>query len=162
MRSVVFSYHIRTNHLPETCWKVGPEIFTERWDKWLPTNYHFLDGFHKYYHWNSFLCINFCHCCLTPVVALKCVVAASGIRKVFVRTKCCCCCKKTERKVAVRNLSLRVNEGEVLGLLGPNGAGKTTAMNVITADIKADCGQVGGWNRQMKVDSRAFIPTFIY
>ena len=77
-------------------------------------------------------------------MTLKCIVAALGIRKVFNQTKCCCCCKKTNRKVAVRNLSLRVNAGEVLGLLGPNGAGKTTSMSVITADIKADCGQVGG------------------
>ena len=44
--------------------------------------------------------------------------------------------------VAVRNLSLSVTEGEVLGLLGPNGAGKTTSMNVITAETKATSGQV--------------------
>ncbi|XP_059141166.1 ABC-type organic anion transporter ABCA8B-like isoform X1 [Physella acuta] len=45
-------------------------------------------------------------------------------------------------KTAVRNLSIGVDEGEVLGLLGPNGAGKTTALSMIIAETKPTCGQV--------------------
>jgi ABC-2 type transport system ATP-binding protein len=43
---------------------------------------------------------------------------------------------------AVKDLSLDVFEGEVLGLLGPNGAGKTTSINMLCGLLKPDSGQV--------------------
>jgi lipopolysaccharide export system ATP-binding protein len=45
------------------------------------------------------------------------------------------------RKV-VDNVSLRVQEGEVVGLLGPNGAGKTTSFYMIVGLITPDSGRV--------------------
>jgi branched-chain amino acid transport system ATP-binding protein len=43
---------------------------------------------------------------------------------------------------AIDDLSLTVNEWEIVGLMGPNGAGKTTAFNCITGFYKANEGQV--------------------
>ena len=45
------------------------------------------------------------------------------------------------RKV-VRDVSLSVDQGEIVGLLGPNGAGKTTCFYMIVGLVKADGGNV--------------------
>lgn len=44
--------------------------------------------------------------------------------------------------VAVDNLSMDVNKGEIVALIGPNGAGKTTAFNCITGIYEPTNGQV--------------------
>ena len=49
-------------------------------------------------------------------------------------------------KVAVKNLSLRVNAGEVFGFLGPNGAGKTTTMNVLLGFVNPTSGSASIFN----------------
>ncbi|HTS38993.1 MAG TPA: ABC transporter ATP-binding protein [Xanthobacteraceae bacterium] len=43
---------------------------------------------------------------------------------------------------AVQNLSLTVNEGEILGLIGPNGAGKSTVFNMINGVFMPDNGRI--------------------
>ena len=44
--------------------------------------------------------------------------------------------------VAVNNLSMDVNKGEIVALIGPNGAGKTTAFNCITGVYEPTNGQI--------------------
>lgn len=50
--------------------------------------------------------------------------------------------KSFYRKVALDDVSLQVNSGEIFGLLGPNGAGKTTLIRVINRIIEPDKGSV--------------------
>ena len=45
------------------------------------------------------------------------------------------------RKV-VNNISIEVNQGEIVGLLGPNGAGKTTSFYMIVGIIKPEQGNI--------------------
>ena len=50
--------------------------------------------------------------------------------------------KLYKNRQAVKNVSLNVNRGEIVGLLGPNGAGKTTSFYMIVGLIRCDQGQV--------------------
>ena len=43
---------------------------------------------------------------------------------------------------AVRGVSLRVEEGEIVGLIGPNGAGKSTTLNAIMGAIPVHAGEI--------------------
>ena len=49
--------------------------------------------------------------------------------------------KTYNSKEAVRNISFRVNENEIIGILGPNGCGKTTTIGMILGLLKPTKGQ---------------------
>ena len=51
--------------------------------------------------------------------------------------------------MAVRNLSLKVSAGEVMGLLGHNGAGKTTTMRMVIQEEGATSGRVKIGNEEV-------------
>jgi ABC-2 type transport system ATP-binding protein len=55
-------------------------------------------------------------------------IAISNLRKAY------------DAKVAVADLTLTVNPGEILGFLGPNGAGKSTTVKVLTGLLTPDSG----------------------
>ncbi|MDR1457230.1 MAG: LPS export ABC transporter ATP-binding protein [Puniceicoccales bacterium] len=46
------------------------------------------------------------------------------------------------QREVIRNISMEINGGEVVGLLGPNGAGKTTTFYVVMGLVVADSGQI--------------------
>ncbi|TAJ52458.1 MAG: ATP-binding cassette domain-containing protein, partial [Chitinophagaceae bacterium] len=50
--------------------------------------------------------------------------------------------KSYKGRTVVRNVSVTVKQGEIVGLLGPNGAGKTTTFYMVVGLIKPDEGQV--------------------
>jgi lipopolysaccharide export system ATP-binding protein len=65
-----------------------------------------------------------------PETAPPSRLVASGLQKSY-----------GSRKV-VKDVSLTVQKGEVVGLLGPNGAGKTTSFYMIVGLVRADAGEI--------------------
>jgi len=50
--------------------------------------------------------------------------------------------KQYRTKLAVEDVSLKLNSSEIVGLLGPNGAGKTTCFYMVVGLLKADSGEI--------------------
>ena len=66
--------------------------------------------------------------------------------------------KRFRDREVVRKVSIKIEQGEVVGLLGPNGAGKTTCFYMIVGLIKTDFGQIrldGNSLTNLAIDKRA-------
>ena len=66
--------------------------------------------------------------------------------------------KQYNKNVVVKDISLSVKSGEVIGLLGPNGAGKTTSFYMIVGLVSADHGSISIDNKnlsKMPIHSRS-------
>jgi lipopolysaccharide export system ATP-binding protein len=50
--------------------------------------------------------------------------------------------KAYKKRTVVKDFSMQVREGEIVGLLGPNGAGKTTSFYMIVGLVQSDSGEV--------------------
>ena len=50
--------------------------------------------------------------------------------------------KSYNRRQVVKDVSLEVSQGQVIGLLGPNGAGKTTTFYMIVGLVNSDKGSI--------------------
>ena len=70
--------------------------------------------------------------------------------------------KTFKNNVALDDLSLTVESGEIYGLLGANGAGKSTTLNLLLGFLKADQGSINieGSNEKLSVtsDNIGYIP----
>lgn len=62
------------------------------------------------------------------------MLEVNSVNKIFGKGK--------KQKVAVNNLSFKVQEGEIVGLLGENGAGKTTTLRMISSMLKISSGNI--------------------
>ena len=58
-------------------------------------------------------------------------------------------------QLAVDNVSLRVERGQILGLLGPNGAGKTSALRILMGLLHPDAGTITIFGRRVHPGSPA-------
>tara|TARA_B100000035_G_scaffold24868_1_gene19509 strand:- start:16337 stop:17059 length:723 start_codon:yes stop_codon:yes gene_type:complete len=57
--------------------------------------------------------------------------------------------KQYNKNIVVKDISLSVKSGEVIGLLGPNGAGKTTSFYMIVGLVSADHGSISIDNKNL-------------
>lgn len=58
------------------------------------------------------------------------ILKAIGLQKIY------------SQRAVVNNVSLEINQGEIVGLLGPNGAGKTTTFYILVGLTKPNKGQI--------------------
>lgn len=61
--------------------------------------------------------------------------------------------KRFDRQIAVNNVELEVDSGEVYGLIGPNGAGKTTLIRLLAAAEEPTAGEIHLWGERLLRDS---------
>src|SRR5579872_382314 len=69
--------------------------------------------------------------------------------------------KAYENKVAVNNLSLAIDAGQMFGLLGPNGAGKTSSIRMMMGITIPDSGRVNLFNKPFErasLDRVGYLP----
>src|SRR5213082_4241638 len=84
-------------------------------------------------------------------------VAVHGLTKIFSVPF-----HPTRRVVAVKNLNLRIEPGEVYGLLGPNGSGKSTTLKIILGLVSPTRGRTEIFGRDSRLvesrDAVGFLP----
>ncbi len=60
--------------------------------------------------------------------------------------------KRYKDVLAVDNVNLAIEEGEIFGLLGPNGAGKTTTISILTGLVRSDSGEIKIFNKSLSTN----------
>ena len=65
-----------------------------------------------------------------------------------------------DNKFIIENISLTINQGEVITVLGPNGAGKSSLLKLISGDLKKTEGEItfdGSPLEKISIQDRSFI-----
>ena len=71
--------------------------------------------------------------------------------------------KSFGKQKVLDGLSLRVEEGEIVGLLGPNGCGKSTVLNIIGQLLLPDAGQINLMGQALHLSNgKAFADWVLY
>jgi len=70
--------------------------------------------------------------------------------------------KRFGLKIAVSDLSFKVQQGDILGFVGPNGAGKTTTMRLITGYLKPTEGKIKIFNENPIINRLSLLPRIGY
>lgn len=85
------------------------------------------------------------------------MIEIQNLTKVYKLSKKQMAKQKTKKnsKIAVQNLSLRAENGEIYGLLGPNGAGKTTTLRCIATLLQPTEGNISVCGHDTVKDSEA-------
>ena len=65
--------------------------------------------------------------------------------------------RRSKEIVAVNDVSLEIDEGELFGLLGPNGAGKTTIVKILTTLLIPTSGKVKVLGDPAKANAKAML-----
>jgi ABC-2 type transport system ATP-binding protein len=64
--------------------------------------------------------------------------------------------------IAVKNLNLEVEQGEIFGLVGPDGAGKTTTMRLLTGILEPTGGEAWVWDKHIVRESEELKENISY
>lgn len=75
------------------------------------------------------------------------IIEVKGLNKIYKEKDIFKCLKGQKRKIGVKNISFKVDEGEIFSIIGLNGAGKTTIMKSILALIEIDSGEIKIFNK---------------
>lgn len=64
--------------------------------------------------------------------------------------------KYFKKEAVVKQVSLRINKGDIYGFVGKNGAGKTTTLEMLSALIEPDSGEIElfGVHEKVKKDEK--------
>jgi len=51
--------------------------------------------------------------------------------------------------MVIKDVSMEINKGEIIGLVGPNGAGKSTLINILAMNLKRISGTIEYWGKSI-------------